>query len=251
MRALLTALVVLCITVITGLGVARATVLSGDWYDGILEREHAYDRLYDQVLVDPKLAGVTNDLLGRLPIPPNQVTANLRLVLPPSTLRGMVRVQVGHTIAYLRGDERELRLTVDLKPVINNLGKVADVFVADLTGSVPRVTEDNAPGLVEGVSKALDALAQGKPPESLPALHLDPAAAPQVADLILQRLPAESREPIREPVVAALRADDLGGVLVAVVPVIFGEKVREAQVGLTGLSGGGSWDLTLDLLTLK
>jgi hypothetical protein len=247
LRALLTALVVLCITVITGLGVARVTVLSGDWYDDILEREHAYDRLYDQVLVDPKLAGVTNDLLGRLPIPPNQVTANLRLVLPPSTLRGMVRDQIGHTVGYLRGDERELRLTVDLKPVINNLGKVADVFVADLTGNVPRVTEDNAPALVDGVSKALDALAQGKPPESLPALRLDPAAAPQVADLILQRLPAESREPIREPVVAALRADDLGGVLVVVVPVIFGEKVREAQIGLTGLSGGGSWDLTLDL----
>lgn len=68
-----------------------------------------------------------------------------------------------------------------------------------------------------------------------------------MAALILERLPAESREPIREPVVAALRADDLGAVLVAIVPVIFGEKVRQAQSGLTGLSGGGTWDLTLDL----
>ncbi|MFI6986466.1 hypothetical protein ACIBSV_49060 [Embleya sp. NPDC050154] len=246
-RALLTALVALSITVVTGLAVARATVLSADWYDGVLEREHAYDRLYDEVLVDPRMAGVTNDLLGRLPIPPNQVTANLRLVLPPSTLRGMVREQIGHTVGYLRGDERELRLTVDLKPVINNLGKVADVFVGDLTGDVPRVTEDNAPALVDGVSKALDALAQGRPPESLPALSLDPAAAPEVADLILARLPAESREPIRGQVVASLRADDLGGVLVAIVPVIFGEKVRQAQLGLTGLSDGGTWDLTLDL----
>ncbi|MGC0418844.1 PI-PLC domain-containing protein [Embleya sp. AB8] len=246
-RALLTVLVMVAVTVLTGLGVARATVLSGDWYDGVFEREHAYDRLYDEVLVDPRLAGVTNDLLGRLPIPPNQVTANLRLVLPPSTLRGMVRVQVGHTVGYLRGDERELRLGVDLKPVINNLGKVADGYVGDLTGEVPRVTEDNAPALVDGVAKALDALAQGRPPESLPALKLDPAAAPEVADLILARLPAEAREPIRGQVVASLRADDLGGVLVAVVPVIFGEKVRQAQQRLTGLSHGGTWDLTLDL----
>jgi len=247
LRALLTALVVVSVTVVTGLGVARVTVLSADWYDGVLESEHAYDRLYDEVLVDPKLAGVTDDLLGRLPVPANQVTANLRLVLPPSTLRGLVKVQVGHTVGYLRGDERELHLTVDLKPVINNLGKVADVFVGDLTGDVPRVTEKNAPQLVAGVSKALDALAQGKSPEALPTLDLDPAAAPEVADLILARLPADSREPLREPVVAALRADDLGGVLVAIVPVLFGEKVREAQMGLTGLSGGGAWDLTLDL----
>nr|WP_161500850.1 hypothetical protein [Embleya scabrispora] len=246
-RALLTALVVLSVTVITGLGVARTTVLSADWYDGVFEREHAYDRLYDEVLVDPRLAGVRNDLLGRLPIPPNQVTANLRLVLPPSTLRGMVRVQVGHIVGYLRGDERELRLSVDLKPVINNLGKAADVYVGDLTGDVPRVTQDNAPALVDNVSKALDALAQGRPPEALPALNLDPAAAPEVADLILARLPVEAREAIRGQVVASLRADDLGGVLVAVVPVIFGEKVRQAQLGLTGLSHGGSWDLTLDL----
>lgn len=247
LRALLTALVVVSVTVVTGLGVARVTVLSADWYDGVLESEQAYDRLYDEVLVDPRLAGVTDDLLGRLPIPANQVTANLRLVLPPSTLRGLVKVQVGHAVGYLRGDERELRLTVDLKPVINNLGSLADVFVGDLTGDVPRVTEKNAPQLVEGVSRALDALAQGMAPESLPTLDLDPEAAPEVADLILARLPVQSREPLREPVVAALRADDLGAVLVAVVPVLFGEKVREAQMGLTGLSGGGAWDLTLDL----
>lgn len=239
--------VAISVAVITGLGVARATVLDRDWYDSVLEREDAYDRLYDEVLVDPEMADITRDLLARLPVPPNQVTANLRLVLPPATLRGMTGDQVGRTVAYLRGDEDDLHFTVDLKPVINNLGGVAEVFVGDLTGDVPSVTESNAPAFVASVQHALDALAEGQSPDSLPALDVAPEAAPQIADLILEKLPEDRRAGVREPVIAALREQDLGGVLVAVVPVLLGDKVVDAQNGLATLSGREEWNLVVDV----
>lgn len=247
MRAAAYVVVAISVAIITGLGVARTTVLDEAWYDSVLEREDSYNRLYDQVLVDPEMADITRDLLARLPVPPNQVTANLRLVLPPSTLRGMTAEQIGRTVAYLRGDEGDLHFTVDLKPVINNLGGVAEVFVGDLTGDVPSVTEANAPAFVASVQRALDALAQGQSPDSLPALDLAPEAAPQVADVILEKLPEERRAPLREPVIASLRANDLGGVLVAVVPALFGDKVVDAQQGLTSLTDGEQWDLVIDV----
>lgn len=247
LRAAAYIVVAVSVAIITGLGVARTTVLDEAWYDSVLEREDSYNRLYDQVLVDPEMADITRDLLARLPVPPNQVTANLRLVLPPSTLRGMTADQIGQTVAYLRGDEGDLHFTVDLKPVINNLGGVAEVFVGDLTGDVPSVTESNAPAFVASVQRALDALAQGQSPDSLPALDLAPEAAPQVADLILEKLPEDRRAPLREPVIASLRANDLGGVLVAVVPALFGDKVLDAQHGLTELSNGEQWDLVIDV----
>ncbi|MDI2129824.1 hypothetical protein [Yinghuangia seranimata] len=246
-RAAAYLVVAVCVAVITGLGVARATVLDRDWYDGVLEREDAYNRLYDQVLVDPAMADLTRDLLARLPIPPNQATANLRLVVPPATLRGMAGDQIGRTVAWLRGDERDLHFVVDLKPIVNNLGGIAEVFVGDLTGGVPSVTEKNAPDFVASVQNALDALAAGRSPDRLPALDLAPEAAPEVADLILERLPQEQRAPLREPVIAALRANDLGGVLVAVVPVLFGDKVLGAQHGLAELSHERPWDLVVDV----
>ncbi|MGA4541816.1 hypothetical protein ACPA54_17705 [Uniformispora flossi] len=250
LRAIRTAayiVVAMGVAVITGLGVARSTVLDRAWYDSVLEREDAYDRLYDQVLVDPEMAHLTNDLLARLPIPPNQVTANLRLVLPPATLRGIADDQIGRTVSYLRGDESDLHFYVDLKPIINNLGGVAEVFVGDLTGGVPSVTEANAPAFVASVQRALDALAAGQPPESLPALDLAPEAAPEIADLILERLPEDRRAALREPVIASLRQGDLGGVLVAVVPTLFGDKVEEAQQGLASLSHDRPWDLVIDI----
>ncbi|UGQ13130.1 hypothetical protein LO772_05800 [Yinghuangia sp. ASG 101] len=246
-RAAAFALVTLSVAIITGLGVARVTVLDREWYDSVLEREDSYNRLYDEVLVDPEMADITRDLLARLPVPPNQVTANLRLVLPPSTLRGMAQDQIGRTVAYLRGEEKDLHFTVDLKPVINNLGGVAEVFVGDLTGDVPSVTEANAPAFVASVQQALDALAQGRSPDSLPALDLAPEAVPQVADLILEKLPPEERASVREPVIASLRAGDLGGVLVAIVPTMFGEAVFGAQTGLADLSNRESWDLVIDI----
>ncbi|MCF2527639.1 hypothetical protein [Yinghuangia soli] len=246
-RVVAFAVVAVCVATITGLGVARSTVLDRAWYDSVLEREEAYDRLYDEVLVDPEMAHLTRDLLARLPVPPNQVTANLRLVLPPSTLRGMTGDQIGRVVAYLRGDEPDLRFYADLKPIINNLGGVAEVFVGDLTGDVPSVTEDNAPAFVASVQRALDALALGQSPDSLPALDLAPEAAPQVADLILEKLPEDRRAPLREPVIASLRAGDLGGVLVAVVPALFGDKVLDAKLGLASLSKGEQWDLVVDV----
>jgi hypothetical protein len=54
-------------------GTARATVLDRRYYQAVLDDEHAYDRLYDEVLVDPASAKVTSDLLARLPAPPTTV----------------------------------------------------------------------------------------------------------------------------------------------------------------------------------
>ncbi|HSA52104.1 MAG TPA: hypothetical protein VLH10_18610 [Yinghuangia sp.] len=246
-RATAFVVVAISVAIITGLGVARVTVLDRDWYDSVLEREDSYNRLYDEVLVDPEMADITRDLLARLPVPPNQVTANLRLVLPPSTLRGMAGDQIGRTVAYLRGEEDDLHFTVDLKPVINNLGGVAEVFVGDLAGDVPSVTKANAPAFVASVQQALDALAQGRSPDSLPALDLAPEAVPEVADLILEKLPPEDRPLVREPVIASLQARDLGGVLVAIVPVLFGDAVLDAQQGLADLSNREPWDLVIDV----
>ncbi|MFI6495442.1 hypothetical protein [Streptomyces sp. NPDC050564] len=66
---------VLCIVIVTAAATARSTVLSAGLYRSALDDEHAYDRLYDRVLVDPAIAPVTRDLLGRLLGPEAAITS--------------------------------------------------------------------------------------------------------------------------------------------------------------------------------
>ncbi|MFI8873633.1 hypothetical protein ACIGXX_07195 [Streptomyces sp. NPDC055243] len=76
---------VLCVAVLATTATARGTVLSSGFHQGVLKDQHAYDRLYHEVLVDPRSLPVARALLGRLPVPEAAVTSNLKIVLPPET----------------------------------------------------------------------------------------------------------------------------------------------------------------------
>jgi hypothetical protein len=78
---------VLCIAVLSVAATARRTVLETDYYQRVLDSQRTYDRLYDEVLVDPAAAPLTRDLLAGLPVPHDALLANLKVVLPPTTLR--------------------------------------------------------------------------------------------------------------------------------------------------------------------
>ncbi|MCY0940502.1 PI-PLC domain-containing protein [Streptomyces antarcticus] len=250
LRAAAAGLVAAGVLVVSLLGVIRVTVLEHDWYDSVLERQRAYHRVYDEVLVDPRLADIRGDLLARLPVPPNQISSNLRLALPPATLRGMTDTQVRGIVAYLRGDEDELHFLIDLKPVANNLAGLAEVFAGDLIGDVPTVTAANAPALVAGVQQALDDLAEGRSPEGLPTLKVPPDAIPAVADAILKLLPAgtdAARAELRPAVMAALESGDAVQLIGLLVPDAFRDAVEGARAGLAAQSQDRPFDLLIDI----
>ncbi|MFE9255291.1 hypothetical protein [Streptomyces sp. NPDC006879] len=247
LRALAALVVAVGILVVTLLGVVRVTVLDRHWYGSVLERQRAYHRVYDEVLVDPQLKTIRRDLLARLPVPANQVSSNLRLVLPPATLHGMTDTQVKGIVAYLRGDVAELHFLIDLKPVVNNLAGLAEVFAGDLIGDVPAITTANAPELVAGLQKVLDALAEGRSPEGIPMLRVAPEAVPAVADLIIGALPASGEPGLRAALMAALESGDAAEVVALLVPDAFRGAVQGARAGLAAQSDGRAWDLVIDV----
>ena len=74
--------------------VVRGHILDEDTYTSALVSTNAYERAYTEVLADPELAELQDQLLGRLGLgsfTPTQIralTSNaLRWALPPSTLR--------------------------------------------------------------------------------------------------------------------------------------------------------------------
>ena len=119
------ALIVVGTVLVSAVVLARRLVDPGLHLDA-LDRADAFDRVYTEVLADPELAAVTDDLAGGLrPALTTQAralaTASLRLTLPPATLRSATESGVGAVLAYVRGDTDTLEVDVGVEAVIDRL----------------------------------------------------------------------------------------------------------------------------------
>ncbi|MFG2629552.1 hypothetical protein [Streptomyces sp. NPDC048473] len=233
-----------CTLVMAVTATARSTVVSPSFYQSVLDHEEVYDRLYDQVLVDPRASGVTRNLLARLPVPEAVVTSNIKVVLEPETVREMTHRQIDSVVGYLRGDQNTLRLTVDITPVVNNLTDLSQIYFGDLVASLQQKPEPDFAQFSADLNQALGSLISGQVPSGLPALPLSPGQAAQATDALLQAVPAKSRAALRPEVSVALAEGDVATALAAVAPAAVSDRTRAAAAGLRTTAGGGTWDIT-------
>ncbi|MCX5240056.1 hypothetical protein OG824_33110 [Streptomyces prunicolor] len=237
-------LVVLAAAVLTLAATARSTVVSPGFYRSVLDEQKAYDRLYNQVLVDPKAAPVTRGLLARLPVPEAQVTSNLKLVLPPETVRDLTQQQIDAVVGYLGGKRDSLDLTVDLRPVLAHLDDLAQIYFGDLVASVQDRPEPDFERFSADLSAALGAVVAGHAPGGLPALPLTDAQADRAAGTLVSGLPVAERDALRPAVETALRDGDVATALATVAPALASDRTRTAAAQLRATVGGGTWNLT-------
>ncbi|MER7639899.1 hypothetical protein [Streptomyces sp. NPDC126522] len=237
-------LAVLATAVLTTTATARSTVVSPGFYRSALNEQKAYDRLYDQVLVDPETAAVTRGLLARLPVPEAQVTSNLRLVLPPETVRDLTERQIDAVVGYLGGRRDALDLTVDLRPVLANLNDLAQIYFGDLVASVQDRPEPDFQRFSTDLTAALGDVAAGHVPTGLPALPLTGAQAHQAAATLVSGLPAAEHDALRPAVETALRDGDVATALATVAPAVVTDRTRTAADRLRATVDGGTWNLT-------
>lgn len=252
-RALLTLRIVAavlagpCVVTLAVAGTARTTLLNRKYYQVVLDDENAYNRLYDQVLVDPAAAKVTDDLLARLPVPNAAVLSNLKIVLPPTTLRQLVNEQIGHALRYLRGEDKTLSLTVDLHPVLNNIEVLAETYLSDLVSSLQERDSPDFTAFRKELDSAISNLADGRRPADLPTIRLDAKERNTVQQVLLKVVPATARAAVAPSVMAALDTGDIGSALAAVGPNVLRDEATGATIDLNKLVGDGTWEIIPDL----
>ena len=221
----------------------RSTVLERRSYDRVLQSTHAVDRLYSDVLPDRAAAPVTQDLLARIPFDPSLITANLRVVLPPATVRGLVDQEVDGWLAYLSGRRDDLDLTVDLTPVFGNIADLANTYVSRALTDRPTYQSGSIRTVTSAVLGAVSALASGQLPALLPTLDLTPGEARLLSAAIVAKVPASLGADATSRLAAELVKGDLPGALAVVGPALLG-NVRQASGDLGRRLGAGA---TLDL----
>lgn len=240
-------LAVLCVSTVALTATVRSTVASPGFYQAVLDEESAYDRLYSEVLVDPEISPVTRDLLAHLPVPEALVTSNIKVVLPPATVRALTDQQIEAVTGYLRGDRDELRLAVDLAPVLENLADLAQVYLGDLVANVQGGDQPDFERFTADLATALDALREGRAPE-LPALPLTEDQADRAADALLTAVPERERTALRPEIEVALGEGDVSTALAATAAAALSDSSRSAVADLRTTLQDGTWDLT-DTLT--
>ncbi|MFI2435295.1 hypothetical protein [Streptomyces sp. NPDC018693] len=247
-RLLIWAVAVLSLSVLAAAAVVRSTVLNPGFYGRVLDEERAYQRIYDEVLVDPHSAPVVRDLLGRLPVPEATVTANLKVVIPPETLRAMGDQQIAEMVGYLEGDRDRLRLTVDLRPLLANIERLSHAYFGDAVAALQQRSEPDFPAFVDRLTAAAAQLASGnRPSEGLPSLALSPDQAAAATTALLRLVPEGERPALRTEVEAALDSGDVATALAAVVPVAVSDRVQAAAAELLRDAGGSTWVITTEL----
>ncbi|MFE7169320.1 hypothetical protein [Streptomyces sp. NPDC057616] len=240
-------LAVLSTLVCTAAATTRSTVVSPGFYRSVLDDQRAYDRLYDEVLVDPRSVAVTRPLLARLPVPEAQISSNIKVVLPTDSVRDLTTQQIDSVVGYLDGDRGTLVLTVDLAPVLGNLNDLAQIYFGDLVSSLQERKEPDFAAFSADLSAALREVTAGRAPDGLPSLPLTYAQAGQAADALLRAVTAQGREALRPEVEGALADGDVATALAAVAPAVVTDRTRDAAARLRATTGGSTWDLTQTL----
>ena len=160
--------------------------LSADFYAEALEEEEVYLRVYDEVLVDPELEDVREELLGNVDVPLDEVSEVAKRIMPPEYLQSETERVLDELIDYLKRDTDELDLYVELAGPLENA-----------SGELVRYAEERIERIeVVGVDGTT---AEGDGGESrergAPAGEADEVGVGEATELAMEAL--ESGEPIR------------------------------------------------------
>ena len=241
--AVLVLAAVVCWPAATALLTIHLTAQQAGYYRAALDDARLHERIYDEVLTDPELADVTGELLAGLPVKPEVVVDNLQIVVPPSTLRGFTDGLAAEVAGYLGGSRPDFVLSVDLAPVLENIGRLATVYLAGGTADAPRYRTEDISAALAGVLEAVERMSRGEPPASVPQVDLTDEQVEQVAALLIDRVPEPERQSARDQVIVALRGGDIASALAVVGPLIFSGDVSAVNDLRQRLDDGTVLDL--------
>lgn len=233
--------VLLAITLVAGFAgfvamhAIEARLVDESYYQEALADSRVYDRLYDELLMDPAFAPQVDALLGGIDMPRDKVVVTLKELIKPEYLRTIVDAIVGQLVGYLK-DGRKLDLTLDITPIVQQMHDFAINTTAQLLEQAPVQEAASGEEFVAEFQKVLTALgAEGLPPTAIPSFPIPPEDHETVISLLMASSKLEAGSQNYEQVASAMR-EQLGqnnvaaAIKIAALVTIEGliqEKIRE------------------------
>lgn len=99
-------------------------LLDDSFYTRALADNDIYNRIYDELLIDPQLAEQSQKLLGDFDIPALDAVALSRKVITPSYLQTQVETNISNVMTYLKKENYDPKAYIEFEPPINNIKAV-------------------------------------------------------------------------------------------------------------------------------
>ena len=181
-------------------------LLSAEFYTDTISGEDTYNRIYDEVLLDPELASTTEDLLGDIQVvSQDDIVELLRQIIPPEYLQSQAEGNIERTVDYFNEDLESLELFFELgppleavKPVLfhyidQRIDGLAEEDLGRLECTPQRITE-----VAQLYESRWTELAGGTVPTSIPSLRtFDPVCREAIFRLafstVVQQSPLDAR----------------------------------------------------------
>ena len=149
-------------------------------YKTAINETDAYNRIYDEVLVDDALEDHTDDLLGGVEVAAREeVVEVLKDVMPPSYLREQIENNIDRYTGYLAGDYEKLDIFVELEEPLERVepavlawvyGVIDDLEIPDPGPS--GCSQVSMLRLASGTSGPFAEMSDGEVPDSAPSLDI-------------------------------------------------------------------------------
>jgi hypothetical protein len=224
---------------VTSVVLVRGRILDPDLYTTALVETDAYERVYTQVLADPELADLTDQLLGDLVPEGTRTTqvrtlaiASLRLAVPPSLIREGTETVLRDVLAYVRGDTARLDGEVDVSDLSDRVRAGATNWVQARLAAAREQVTPTVESYRAAVADYAASLAAERVPPVIPIFAGTAGDAEASADVLLDRFGPVLGPDAREQVRATALAGDGRAALLAATDALIATPVAAAVSGL-------------------
>ena len=175
----------------------RNNFLDDQFYTENLLENDVYNRIYDEVLPDPEFKDKTDELLGNIDVPQDDVASVARKIITPDYLQDQVEQAIRGTIDYLNKDTDIPEVFIELGPPLDRVRDEIFVYIDGRIDGLEDVPVSSVEELQAELEEIYRTLEDGKIPTSAPLIE-DPDAlvASYVDDTIadLTVVPADTAE---------------------------------------------------------
>lgn len=175
----------------------RNNSLDDQFYTENLLENDVYNRIYDEVLPDPEFKDKTDELLGNIDVPHDDVASVARKIITPDYLQDQVEQAIRGTIDYLNKDTDIPEVFIELGPPLDRVRDEIFVYIDGRIDGLEDVPVSSVEELQAELEEIYRTLEDGKIPTSAPLIE-DPDAlvASYVDDTIadLTVIPADTAE---------------------------------------------------------
>ena len=146
-------------------------------YKDAIDDTNAYNRIYDEVLVDEAFKEQTVNLLGGVEVSGDETVEILKTVMPPAYLREQTEENIDRFTAFLQGEIEKLDIYIELEEPLNRvepvvlerIHKTLDGLEIEELGP-PACSVESLQRLNSNFAETFSDLASGGTPESVVSL---------------------------------------------------------------------------------